>query len=102
MPEEPEVQLGILKSTIESMPLGVVIAQTVVIREKIYIGGGGVCGKVVDQGKDEDEKSFIILECSMARGGPQWNTIVAPNVAFGMAAVDDKLIIAGGGGSKNQ
>ena len=79
------------------------VAQTVVIGEKFYFGGGvmyekkaGRRAKVVKTSEDDVDEDYFILECSMAGRSPQWRTIVAPTGLFGVAAVDDQLIIAGG------
>ena len=98
-----------LGASTTEMPLGAMFPQTVMIGEKIYFGGGmmygenaGQSAKVFktseDRKNDVDDDCFIV-ECSVAGRGPQWRKIVAPTAFFGMAAVDDQLIIAGGGDS---
>ena len=112
----PEPLLGVLKYTLPlkwknttKTPLGTVGSQTVVIGEKFYFGGGGMyvkkvrqSGRGVVEGSSDSEKEekvrgyCSVLEYSRTGEGPQWRTIAAQTVLFGMAAVDDQLIIAGG------
>ena len=94
------------------MPLGPSIAQVVVIEEKIYIGGGDMrtregAGEGSEEesgdGQSEDLRAiFSVLECIMTGEGPQWKTIVAPTIWFGMAEVNKELIIAGGMDTNNE
>ena len=71
------------KKTIK-MPSGVQFAQAVVVGGKVYIGGG------VAEGND-----YKILEYTIDRG--QWREIETPVRSFGMAVVNNQVIIAGGG-----
>ncbi|CAI8033275.1 hypothetical protein GBAR_LOCUS18765, partial [Geodia barretti] len=109
-----ELLPGVLKcnlplkwKTTTEMLMGPMIAQAVVIGEKVYIGGGNMSVKkvrgsgegMVGGSTDREEKvraHCSILEYSMTGEGPQWRTIVAPTVFFAMAAVDNQLIVAGG------
>lgn len=90
------------------MPLGAVFPQAVAIGEKIYIGGGWMYRKKASAGGEEcvvetnvasENKvraNNSVLEYSITEEGLQWREIVAPSVLFGMAAVDNQLITAGG------
>ncbi|CAI8033271.1 Protein kinase and PP2C-like domain-containing protein [Geodia barretti] len=106
-PDILKCQLPLKWKTTTEMPMGAMVAQAVVIGEKVYIGGGmmavkkvrGSGERVVGGSTDREEKKraqLSILECSMTGEGPQWRTIVAPTGGFAMAAVDNQLIIAGG------
>ena len=65
------------------MPSGVFCAQAVVIGGKVYIGGGEAEG-----GK------YKVLEYTIQGG--QWREIETPVMWFGMAVVNNQLIITGG------
>ena len=65
------------------MPSGVDCAQAVVIGEKVYIGGGEAKGG-----------SYKVLEYTIQEGW--WREIDAPVEGFGMAEVNNQLIITGG------
>ena len=56
----------------------------------------GQIAEMIESGENDVDEDCLILECSVAGRGPQWRTIVAPTYLFGMVAVDDQLIIAGG------
>ena len=71
------------KKTIK-MRSGVVLAQAVVVGGKVYIGGGVA------------EGSYKILEYTIEGG--QWREIETPVREFGMAVVNDQVIITGGKG----
>ena len=62
---------------------GVLAAQAVVVGGKVYIGGGGAEGS-----------HYKILEYTIEGG--QWREIETPVRQFGMAAVNDQVIITGG------
>ena len=64
------------------MASGVWVAQAVVIGGKVYIGGGVA------------EGSYKILEYTIEEG--QWKEIKTPVEGFGMAVVNDQIIITGG------
>ena len=76
--------------------------------KKVRQSGRGVVEGSSDSEKEERVRALCsVLEYSRTEEGPQWRTIVAPTGGFGMAAVDDQLIIAGGldpntGGPSNQ
>ena len=63
------------------MPLGVWAAQVVRVGQMVYIGGGGA-------------ESSRLLEYNIE--GSVWKLIVPPVDSFGLAAVNDTVIIAGG------
>ena len=65
------------------MPTGVSDAHAVVVGGKVYIGGGGVEGS-----------EYKILEY-IIQGG-QWREIETPVEWFGMAVVNNQLLIIGG------
>ena len=65
------------------MPSGVFGAQAVVIGGKVYIGGGGAEGG-----------GYKVLEYTIQGG--QWREIETPVGYFGMAVVNNQLIITGG------
>ena len=65
------------------MPSGVVFAQAVVIGRKVYIGGGKA-----------ESGDYKVLEYTVQGG--QWREINAPVQHFGMAVVNNELIITGG------
>ena len=65
------------------MPSGVSLAQAVVIGGKVYIGGGYA------EGGD-----YKVLEYTIQGG--QWREIDTPVMLFGMAVVNNQLIITGG------
>ena len=65
------------------MTTGVWAAQAVVVGGKVYIGGGRA------EGSD-----YKILEYTIERG--QWREIETPVREFGMAVVNDQVIITGG------
>ena len=72
------------------MASGVVLVQAVVVGGKVYIGGGGAEGS-----------GYKILEYTIEGG--QWREIETAVVGFGMAVVNDQVIITGGrdrGGSR--
>ena len=61
----------------------------------------GVSTRGMVSGSHEDvNEDCLVLECNMTEEGPQWRAIVAPTAYFSMGAVDNQLIIAGGGVSK--
>ena len=65
--------------------------------KKVRRSRRGVVEGSSDSEKEEEARAFCsVLEYSRTGEGPQWRTIVAPTAGFGMAAVDDQLIIAGG------
>ena len=65
--------------------------------KKVRRSGRGVVEGRSDSEEEEEERAYCsVLEYSRTGEGPQWRTIVAPTGGFGMAAVDDQLIIAGG------
>ena len=65
------------------MPTGVEDPQAVVVGGKVYIGGGGA------EGSD-----YKILKYTIQGG--QWSEIETPVSKFGMAVVNDQLLIVGG------
>ena len=65
------------------MTSGMFAAQAVVVGGKVYIGGGGA------QGND-----YNILEYTIE--GDQWREIGTPVREFGMAVINDQVIITGG------
>ena len=65
------------------MPSGVHYAQTTVVGGKVYIGGGGVEGS-----------EYKILEYTIQGG--QWREIETQFTSFGMAVVNNQLLIIGG------
>ena len=67
------------------MPSGVDGAQAVVVGGKVYIGGAVV------EGSD-----YKILEYTIQGG--QWREIETPVACFGMAVVNNQLLIIGGCG----
>ena len=76
--------------------------------KKVRRSGRGVVKGRSDSEKEEEGRAHCsVLEYSRTEEGPQWRTIEAPTGLFGMAAVDDQLIIAGGvdpntGGTSDQ
>ena len=70
------------KKTIK-MTSGVLDAKAVVVGGKVYIGGGGAEGN-----------KYKILEYTI-KGG-QWRELETPVQSFGMAVVNNQVIIAGG------
>ena len=65
--------------------------------KKVKQSGRGVVEGSSDSEKEEEARAYYsVLEYCRTGEGPQWRTIVAPTAIFGMAAVDDQLIIAGG------
>ena len=70
------------KKTIE-IASGVGAAQAVVVGGKVYIGGGGA-----------EDSDYKILEYTIE--GSQWREIETPVIGFGMAVVNDQVIIIGG------
>ena len=65
--------------------------------KKVRWSGRGVVEGSSDSDDEERARAQCsVLEYSRTGEGPQWRTIVAPTARFGMAAVDDQLIIAGG------
>ena len=65
------------------MPTGVSLAQAVVVGGKVYIGGVWVEGN-----------NYKILEYTIQGG--QWREIETPVAVFGMAMVNNQLLIIGG------
>ena len=65
------------------MPSGVYGAQVVVVGGKVYIGGD-----------ENDGSNYKILEYTIQGG--QWREIVTPGREFGMAVVNNQLLIIGG------
>ena len=65
------------------MPSGVHYAQAMVVGRKVYIGGGGV-----------EDSVYKILEYTIQGG--QWREVKTPVTSFGMAVVNDQLLIIGG------
>ena len=65
------------------MSSGVLAAQAVVVGGKVYIGGGGAEGS-----------GYKILDYTIE--GDQWREIETPVWGFGMAVVNDQVIITGG------
>ena len=63
--------------------------------KKVRRSGRGVMEGTSDSEEEERRALCSVLEYSRTGEGPQWRTIVASTVVFGMAAVD-QLIIAGG------
>ena len=88
----------------KTMP-GVYGAQAVVVGGKVYIGGGRVEGdgyKILEytitdggQWRRVEGDDYKILEYTIIDGG-QWREIKTPVKLFGMAVVNDQLIITGG------
>ena len=64
--------------------------------KKVRRSRRGVVEGSSDSEEEEARAHCSVLEYSRTVEGPQWRTIVAPAAGFGMAAVDDQLIIAGG------
>ena len=62
----------------------------------MFVKKVGQGAKVIKSGENDVDEGCLILQCSMAGRSPQWRKIVAPTFWFGMTAVDDQLIIAGG------
>ena len=65
------------------MPVGVSVSQAVVIRGKVYIGGG-----------ESEGSEYDILEYTIQGG--QWRQIKTPVRYFSMTAVNDQVVIIGG------
>ena len=65
------------------MASGMWAAQSVVVGRKVYIGGG-----------DTEGSEYKILEYAIEGG--QWREIKTPVTLFGMAVVNDQVIITGG------
>ena len=65
--------------------------------KKVSQSGRGLEEGGSDSEKEEEGRAHCsVLEYIEAEEGPQWRTIVAPTIVFGIAAVDNQLIIAGG------
>ena len=65
--------------------------------KKVSRSGLGLEEGGSDSEKEEEGRAHCsVLEYIEAEEGPQWRTLVAPTVVFGIAAVDNQLIIAGG------
>ena len=83
LPSELTFNLPLKWNKTVEMPSGVFIAHAVEVGGKVYIGGG------VAEGGD-----YKVLEYTIQGG--QWREIETPVRVFGMAVVNDQIIIIGG------
>ena len=73
------------------MPFGVKYAHTVVLNRKVYIGGG-----IASCGRNE----YVVMEYDPDNGGCSLQE--SATCYFGMASVNDKLVLAGGDGDSTE
>ena len=83
LPSELTFNLPLKWKKSGEMPSGVLYAHAVEIGGKVYIGGG-----------DAQGSHYNVLEYTIQGG--QWREIETPICEFGMAVVNDQLIIIGG------